>query len=148
MDIDEIRRANLKNLETEFGAPFVANEAGMSLSQFYNLRDGAKDSKTGKPRGMRKDTARRFETACEKPIGWLDINHHDSPEINKPTHIANQEISPYELSIDDAITLLELYRQADKSDREGIMEMARAAARKSGESGNTNSNTIQARNKL
>lgn len=75
-DIDEIRRDNLRLLERERGGPADAARAvHMSLAQFANLRDGAKDSKTGKPRGMRKETARRIEAAAEKPEGWLDVDH-------------------------------------------------------------------------
>lgn len=74
MDIDEIRRINLKELEKEFG-PELYKKAGMSPTQFYNLRDGAKDSKTGKPRGMRKQTAWKLEDAAEKPRGYLDKLH-------------------------------------------------------------------------
>ena len=75
-DIDEIRRENLRAIELEFGGPAgTAKRLGMSNAQFTNLRDGAKDSKTGKPRGMRKETARKIEVAAGKPIGWLDRNN-------------------------------------------------------------------------
>lgn len=75
-DIDEIRRENLRKLEIEAGGvKSVADRIGMSVSQFANLRDGAKDSKTGRPRGMRKDTARKIEESLAKPSGWLDIDH-------------------------------------------------------------------------
>ncbi|KVM76628.1 hypothetical protein WJ61_09830 [Burkholderia ubonensis] len=75
-DIDEIRRDNLKLLEKECGsATAAANKLNMSPAQFTNLREGAKDSQTGKRRGMRKDTARRIEQAAGKPQGWLDIDH-------------------------------------------------------------------------
>ena len=75
-DIDEIRRENLRKLEIEAGGvKSVADRIGMSVSQFANLRDGAKDSKTGRPRGMRKETARKIEESLGKTSGWLDINH-------------------------------------------------------------------------
>jgi len=75
-DIDDIRRDNLKIIEAEAGgATAAANQLVMSVPQFSNLRDGAKDSKTGKPRGMRKDTARKIEKAAGKPKGWLDVDH-------------------------------------------------------------------------
>lgn len=75
-DIDEIRRDNLRQLEDELGGPSAAaKQLEMSVAQFANLRDGAKDSKTGKPRGMRKETARRIEQAGSKPVGWLDQDH-------------------------------------------------------------------------
>lgn len=75
MDIDEIRRQNIRALGDKIGAPTLAAKAGMSLTQFYNLRDGAKDSKTGKPRGMRKETAWRIEEAAGVPRGYLDLPH-------------------------------------------------------------------------
>ena len=74
MDIDDIRRENLKSLESRMG-PQLYKAVGMSPTQFYNLRDGAKDSRTGKQRGMRKETARRFERAAGMPAGWLDAPH-------------------------------------------------------------------------
>ena len=87
IDIDEIRRENLRQLEIELGGPAgAANALSMSTSQFINLREGAKDSKTGRRRGMRKETARRIEAAAGKPPGWLDIHHSDglSPSSNSP----------------------------------------------------------------
>lgn len=75
-DIDEIRRTNIRAIEAEMGSASIAAKAiGMTLAQFINLRDGAKDSKTGKPRGMRKDTAWKIEDGARKPRGWLDANH-------------------------------------------------------------------------
>ena len=75
-DIDEIRRENIRLLEREVGSPQgAADRVGMSYAQYVNLRDGAKDSKTGKQRGMRKETAWKFEDACGKPRGWLDQPH-------------------------------------------------------------------------
>lgn len=75
-DIDEIRRDNLRLVEAQFGGPTgAANALGMSVAQFSNLRDGAKDSKTGKPRGMRKETARRIENGAGREPGWLDVEH-------------------------------------------------------------------------
>lgn len=74
MDIDDVRRANIRALEQIHG-PALAKRAGMSPSQFYNLRDGAKDSKTGKPRGMRKETAWKIEDAAGVERGWLDQIH-------------------------------------------------------------------------
>ncbi|WP_082728970.1 hypothetical protein [Burkholderia sp. LA-2-3-30-S1-D2] len=75
-EIDEIRRDNLRIIEAERGGPAAAAAAlGMSHSQFTNLRDGAKDSKTGRPRGMRTATARKIEELAGKPVGWLDTDH-------------------------------------------------------------------------
>lgn len=75
-DIDQIRRENMASIEADLGgATAAAARAGMSQSQWSNLRAGAADSKTGKPRGMRKDTARKIERAMGRPPGWLDVEH-------------------------------------------------------------------------
>ena len=100
MDIDEIRRINIKALEKIHG-PGLAKRAGMSPAQFYNLRDGAKDSKSGRPRGMRKETAWRIEDAAGVERGYLDVNHdarsfHKYPESepSKP-YLAKEAIAGY-----------------------------------------------------
>lgn len=94
MDIDDIRRANIRHLEHEAGSPAAAaDRVGMTYVQYVNLRDGAKHSETGKPRGMRKTTAWRFEDAFGRPRGWLDSNHDAhtlqspaAPYIVRPRH--------------------------------------------------------------
>lgn len=94
-DIDEIRRGNLWRIQEEAGGPTeAANLVGMSVSQFSNLRDGAKDSKTGKPRGMRKETARRIELKSGKPVGWLDVDRSgDTPPAYEPLTLAGTFLS-------------------------------------------------------
>ena len=87
MDIDEIRRANIRALELVWGASELAKKAGMSLSQFYNLRDGAKDSKTGIRRGMRKKTAWRIEDAAEVARGYLDVSHDKNEDAEHPVSL-------------------------------------------------------------
>lgn len=79
-DIDQIRRDNMLAIEREIGgATAAAERSGMSQAQWTNLRSGAVDSKTGKRRGMRKETARRIEESVGKPPGWLDAEHEDAP---------------------------------------------------------------------
>lgn len=79
MDIDDIRRANIRILERSAGAPKIAAEkVGMTYSQYVNYRDGAKETKTGKIRGMRKETAQRFEDAFGMPRGWMDQPHGET----------------------------------------------------------------------
>jgi hypothetical protein len=92
-DIDDIRRAGLKLIEAEAGGPTgAAKLLGMSVAQFSNLRDGAKDSKTKKPRGMRKETARKIEKEAGKPCGWLDVDH-SIRTINFDDCTASQTVS-------------------------------------------------------
>lgn len=76
MDIDDIRRNNIRTLEkTVESATAAAEKVQMSYSQYLNYRNGAKEAKTGKLRGMRKETAQRFEAAFGMRPGWLDENH-------------------------------------------------------------------------
>lgn len=80
MDIDEIRRANIRQLEQIAGSKTAAaDRVGMTYAQYLNYRNGAREQKTGKTRGMRKETAWRFEDAFGKPRGWLDTNHSQPP---------------------------------------------------------------------
>jgi len=82
LDIDEVRRRAMLMLEKEVGGPVAAAKlAGMSHSQWANLRNGAPDSKTGKPRGMRKETARKIEAAFGKPECWLDVADLIEPDF-------------------------------------------------------------------
>jgi hypothetical protein len=90
-DIDEIRRENILLIEQRMGsATIVANAAKMELAQYLNLRDGAKDSKTGKPRGMRKETAWRFDDVIGEHRGWLDIDHTAKTSDERILSIYNQ----------------------------------------------------------
>jgi len=90
--VDQIRREAMLHLEQEAGGPTPASiRAGMSYSQWANLRSGARDSKTGKVRGMRADTARQIEIAFGKPEGWLD--HYDLVELGPP-EISDTEPGP------------------------------------------------------
>lgn len=82
MDIDDIRRTNIRTLEKQAGSiTTAAEQVGMTYAQFLNYRNGAKESKTGKIRGMRKETAQRFEDAFGKPRGWLDTNHDSDHKL-------------------------------------------------------------------
>jgi len=63
-------------LQNEVGsATGAAARLGWDQSQWSNLKNGAADSKTGKPRGMHKDTARKIEKAFGRDKFWLDIDH-------------------------------------------------------------------------
>jgi len=102
MDIDEIRRANMVALQSVAGSTQAAADiAGMSYAQWFNYRNGAKEPKTGKVRGMRKETAWKIEDAFKKPRGWLDQNHNQYQATMKDqefAHRVEQELARYEVS--------------------------------------------------
>lgn len=94
----------------------------MSYSQYVNTRDGAKEAKTGKPRGMRKETARRFEAAFGVPPGWLD-REHGGGEHTAAEPIAMPYIHPNPI-VRQVIALME---QTDEAGR-GMILMAASQA--------------------
>lgn len=76
MTIDDIRRQNIAILvDRHGGVRRLAEMLDMSESQLSQLLNGARDSRSKKPRGMRAVTARRIEAACLVAEGWLDTLH-------------------------------------------------------------------------
>ncbi|HEM7897001.1 TPA: hypothetical protein U2L33_001033 [Burkholderia cenocepacia] len=122
-DIDEIRRDNLRLLEKEAGsATAAANLLNMSLAQYTNLRDGAKDSKTGNRRGMRKATARRIDQAARKPAGWLDIDHRQEERAEQGAPAGWDKLDAFgrtqvEAFIKGLLSRPQNSQQADNDDR-------------------------------
>jgi hypothetical protein len=73
--IDKTRRERLELLIEEFGSIAALNVAmGMDRTDatFSQIRNQAAHSKTGKPRSMGDDLARRIEAALGKSEGWMD----------------------------------------------------------------------------
>jgi DNA-binding transcriptional regulator YdaS (Cro superfamily) len=93
--IDDIRRKNLATLITEAGGnKAFAERLGVAESQLSQWANGSANSATGKPRGMRVETAQRLERAGGKPQGWLDQQHgndaaeeteHTQADVQHPT---------------------------------------------------------------
>ncbi len=74
--IEEIRRRNMETLIEEHGGiQKLADVLESSHSQTSQWLHGFKDSKTGRPRGLSSDSARRIERLTNKPHGWLDVEH-------------------------------------------------------------------------
>jgi SOS-response transcriptional repressor LexA len=74
--IDEIRRENLAQLRIEFGSlRALATKLDRDESQVSQWMQGSKNSGTGKPRGMRSETARYIEQCTGKKNGWMDADH-------------------------------------------------------------------------
>jgi hypothetical protein len=115
MDIDDLRRLNIRSLEQEAGSPSaIADKVGMSYAQYINTRDGAKEAKTGKRRGMRKETAWRFEDAFSRPRGWLDIDH-DAHTIDDLAKSLGQQILGASPEVQSVIRSLILRYETDPS---------------------------------
>lgn len=76
MDINELRRKNLRLLAEEVGGVSklaeLVNKDPSQVSQWINAYI---IPTTGKPRGVRSSTLREVEVATGKPTNWLDQDH-------------------------------------------------------------------------
>lgn len=71
--IEQIYRNRLKMLASEAGSQrALAERIGKSPAQISQWINGSKDSKTGRPRSMDRNTAREIERLFPKPEGWMD----------------------------------------------------------------------------
>lgn len=71
--IDETYRQRLRMLIDEFGGQVhLAAAIGKSTSQISQWLNASPDSKTGKPRTLKPETAREIEKAVGKPRAWFD----------------------------------------------------------------------------
>lgn len=59
----------------------VAAAGGTSSVYLSQIRRGAIDTKTGKPREMGTSIARRLEKGCHKQNGWMDGEHGLDPDV-------------------------------------------------------------------
>jgi phage repressor protein C with HTH and peptisase S24 domain len=73
---DEVRRLNLlvaiKRKQTAAKLAALAETSPAYLSQ---IKRQTLDSKTGTPKAMGDDVARRIEVALKEPSGWMDTSH-------------------------------------------------------------------------
>lgn len=80
--IDQIRRNNLVLLRQEFGSlrglAVILNRDESQVSQWIQ---GSKNSGTGKPRGMRSETARYIDDCTNKKSGWMDADHSGESNV-------------------------------------------------------------------
>ena len=76
--MSEIRKENLELLISELGSLKAVAELG-DTSEIYlsQIRNGAIDQKTGKPRSMGNKIARRLESG--RSLGWMDESHRTDP---------------------------------------------------------------------
>ena len=83
--IDEIRRGNLARLVIQYGSiNLLATKLERSYPQISQWINASKDSKTGQPRGIGNNSARRIEELTDKPRGWFDFEHGINETIYNP----------------------------------------------------------------
>ena len=71
--IEETYRERLLMLSKEYGGQTeLSKRIDKSPAQISQWINGSADSKTGKARSMKSDTAREIEVALKLPRGWFD----------------------------------------------------------------------------
>lgn len=88
---DEIRRLNLLVAIGRIGsAAKLADLASTSPAYLSQIKNRVADSKSGTPKAMGDELARRIEAAIHVPIGWMDSAHHmdwvNAGLIERATH--------------------------------------------------------------
>lgn len=123
--VADIRLQNLERLVAEFGTlAAVAERGGTSSIYLSQIRNKAKDAKTGRPREMGSGMARKLEEGTGKPWGWMDSEHSQQDEAPKDR-----------VSIDEA-ELIAAFRalRDDETSRRLLLDMAKRLALTSGDS--------------
>lgn len=87
--IEAINRGRLAVLIQEAGSQAkLAEKTGKSAAQISQWLNASKDSKSGKPRSMDRDTRRFLESRCGKPEGWMDqplpAGENEAPPLQAP----------------------------------------------------------------
>lgn len=119
--VSDIRRANLEALIQEYGTlEAVAAKGSTSSVYLSQIRNSAKDAKTGRPRQMGDKMARALERGCGKPPGWMDADHSGQPPV-----IYDPEAGSG-MTLAAAIAYLgRRLQDVDAMDRRAVLEMLR-----------------------
>jgi len=89
---DEIRRDNLVIAIERFRtASALAEKAGVAAAYLSQIKNQTPDSKTGKPKAMGDEVARKIESALKEPEGWMDVAH-DSSESGAPNNEPDKHV--------------------------------------------------------
>lgn len=118
--VEEIRLDNLNALVREFGSiAKLAKKAGTPPNYISQIRKRV-PSKTGNPRDVGSDLARKLEEGCSKERGWMDHDHSMENLISAENVVnltAKQNLPPYETLLFELVTVAK-----NMSDR-GVIEL-------------------------
>lgn len=97
--IEETYRERLQILINEYGGQAkladVINKSPAQISQWIN---GSPDSKTGKPRSLKSETAREIEELTGKPRAWFDQPVYDAKNVQLSNNYGgNQNNTQYNM---------------------------------------------------
>lgn len=75
---DEIRRLNMLVAMKRVGnAAKLAERVATSPAYISQIKNRTPDSKSGTPKALGDEVARRIEAALSEPAGWMDAAHED-----------------------------------------------------------------------
>lgn len=122
---DEIRRDNLAIAVKRAGsATILAELANVSSVYLSQIKNRAPEAKTGKPKAMGDDVARKIEAAINEQLGWMDADH--SPGLMPaPSPPDERIVEPLEVS-----KLFQLYFESTIKGRQRILDAAEIAAKR------------------
>lgn len=96
---DEVRRRNLEIAIRRVGtAARLAEASKTSPAYLSQIRRRSRDSKSGTPKAMGDDMARRIEAAIGEPYGWMDAVHDitwlEAGRMPKPARPFDENVLP------------------------------------------------------
>ena len=98
--IDEIRLDNLLLAIGRAGtATALAEKSGLSAAYISQIKNRQPDSKTGKPKNMGDEAARKVEAGIGEKRGWMDVDH-STPMTPFPVKTQNRA-DQIEISINE-----------------------------------------------
>ncbi len=124
----DIRHANLLLAIRRIGsARKLADLAEVNAAYLSQVKSGSPESKTGKPKTMGDDVARKIEDALGEPEGWMDVEHEVQQDAanDAPAARVGDLVSAAELS-----ELIELYASASDDERRAMLVSARLQHRR------------------
>lgn len=115
----DCRRENLEILVQELGSlDAIAERANLSNTVYLSqIRNRTLDTKTLKPRNMGSVTARKLETACSKPIGWMDKDHAAASIASFTSTATGLECA----STEEESRLLIAFRSSTRTEQEMVL---------------------------
>lgn len=129
---DEIRRANLGIAIERVGtAARLADLSGTAPAYLSQIKNASPDSKSGTPKTMGDDMARRIEEAIGEGSGWMDADHGapDQEDAAKDAMLAAARPAHVQWVGDDEAEILDAYRTTDLEGRLKIKTMAKSVSR-------------------
>lgn len=116
MTTDENRLTNLQTLIREFGSIVAVAKRAETAPNYISQIINRTVSRTGKPRGVGNDLARKLEAGCNKPHGWMDQEHQSTLTTEDQTfvHRVEQEVANYDVPEHIRQTIMTLITRSPK----------------------------------